>query len=408
VLLATGLVACTARGNVGKGPYAAEVADAIPQIERATGLHFKAAPKVELRTRDQIRTFVLRGIQEDHARRDVAGEQAAYRLLGAIPDTLDLAKLVVSALTEQIAGYYDPRTKVLYIPTDAKPEEVRFVVSHELVHALQDGYINLDSLENVHGDNDAVTAARAVLEGQATLVGMVAMGFQLTTWEQRRAEIQDRLSAFPVLSSAPLIIQQTLLFPYLSGTDFMGRFYDRYPHGNPFTVQALPRSTKQIIHPAAYFGRRDAPTRVVLPAPRGVSAEYENDLGEFETRVLLFQHLRDQNLATRDAAGWEGDRYVVVRTPKGEGIAWLTVWDSPVDAAQFGDVLALLIAKRYPTARVRPSTGAAKLFATGARDLEVWGGDIAGQPAVLYVDVPAGTPLAVIDVARVKLDKTGG
>jgi hypothetical protein len=237
------------------------------------------------------------------------------------------------------------------------------------------------------------------------LVSLRLAGQSITTWELQRERIREMQSSMPVFAAAPLIIQETLLFPYLSGAEFVGQFYDRFASGNPLAGDSLPRSTEQIMHRAAYFDARDNPTRITLPSPSGAKASYESDLGEFETRVLVFVHLRDQALATRAAAGWDGDHYVVLDTPKGDGIAWLTVWDSPVDAAEFGDALPLMIAKRYPDARARGGEGGVKRFASPTRDQLVWGGEVQGRPAVLYVDVPSGVSTDVIDLAKVRLEE---
>ena len=76
--------------------------------------------------------------------------------------------------TEQIVGFYDPATKMLYVVDGAKPDQLGFVIEHELVHALQDQYTNLDSLLHIKGDDDRVLAAQSVMEGQATLVPIQA------------------------------------------------------------------------------------------------------------------------------------------------------------------------------------------------------------------------------------------
>jgi hypothetical protein len=58
---ATVLVAACSRGqDAGSGPYAREVAEAIPRIEQSTGLKFKTPPKLEVRTKDQVREFLLK------------------------------------------------------------------------------------------------------------------------------------------------------------------------------------------------------------------------------------------------------------------------------------------------------------------------------------------------------------
>jgi hypothetical protein len=44
------------------GPYAKQVSEAVPAIENAVGLKFKKPPKVESRSKQQVREFVTRQI----------------------------------------------------------------------------------------------------------------------------------------------------------------------------------------------------------------------------------------------------------------------------------------------------------------------------------------------------------
>src|SRR3989441_3724448 len=55
------------------------------------------------------------------------------------------------------------------------PSQARLVISHELVHALQDQYVNLDSLVELKRQNDRRTAAQSILEGQATLAQILVL-----------------------------------------------------------------------------------------------------------------------------------------------------------------------------------------------------------------------------------------
>ena len=141
--------ACGDRTPEPEGPYGRQVAEAIPAIERAVGLKFKQPPKVEVRSKAQVREFVTAQITDSVAARTFAGVTAAYKLLGMLPDTMNLQKFLVDLLEEQIVGYYDPKTKVLYIVSDAPREAVGITVTHELVHALQDQYISLDSTQKI-------------------------------------------------------------------------------------------------------------------------------------------------------------------------------------------------------------------------------------------------------------------
>jgi hypothetical protein len=376
-----------------KGPYAKQVAEAIPVIEKGTGLKFKDQPKVETRTKQQVRSFLEQRFADEVTDDEIEGQQIVYSRLGLIPDTMDLRKFMLDLLTEQVAGFYDPKTKVLYIVDGAPPEQVGFVVSHELVHALQDQYTDLDSIQDAKGDNDRSMAAQAVFEGQAMLVPLkAALGpgaFFPGGWDRVREMIRQQQASMPIFNSAPFALQETLLFPYLSGAEFMRRFEAERPGEQPYN-ENMPTSTEQILHERAYFGKeRDAPTEVKLAEPQEGKVLYSDDMGEFETRLFLFQHLKDQNDAVRGAAGWDGDRYIVIRTPHGDGIVWLTVWDSNIDAAEFGSDLEDVISKRFRSATPRTTT-VGKSYSVPNRTLTIWGGELDGRNVVLYTDLPEG------------------
>lgn len=380
-IIICGPAACRRQPDAGSGPYAAIVAQAIPAVERATGLRFKTPPKVQARSKAQVRAYVLQQLNSPAAKRDLAGESVAYKLLGMIPDTLDLGKLETDLLEEQIVGFYDPATKVLYVVSGSPKDMVQTVVTHELVHALQDQYVNLDSIQKMTGDNDRAMASDAVFEGQAVydqvqaMLGPGNLAVNLPGgWERVRQMIRDNRNAMPVYSNAPLVIQESLLFPYLSGAEFVKNFKEHEP--GKLLYNDMPMSTEQVLHPAAFFGHRDVPTPVSFGTIPGVSPTYENDLGEFETRLFLYQNLQSQDDAVRGADGWDGDRYIVFSTARGNAIAWATVWDSKADATDFyelGD-------------KIRDSQQ------TPSRDIRVTTGSVNGRPVVLWLNLPSGLP----------------
>jgi hypothetical protein len=400
--------ACSHRDSANaQGPYAREVADAIPRIEKATGLRFKRPPVVQRRTKDEVRHFLIKQFEDERSQADLAAQQFLLRRLGLVPDTFDLRALELDLYTEQIVGFYDPGTKVLYVVDGAKPEELGFVVEHELVHALQDQYTNLDSLLHLKGDDDRVLAAQSVMEGQATLVpiqSMLGPGASLPAgWDRVRDMIRDNQSAMPKFAAAPQVLQETLLFPYLSGVEFMRRFVDQEPGKVPFGA-AMPVSSTQIMHPGAYFGAHpETPLSVALPAPRGATSSYENNMGEFETRLLLYAHLKDQGASVRAAEGWDGDRYMILRTPHGKGLAWVTAWRSAVDAGEFTTAMRQMLAARYPGVSITEGPGGAARLTAAGRSLTISGSEVGGHPVVMYVDVPAGDRADVLDLSKVEL-----
>lgn len=396
--IATSLGACgdSDRRRV-EGPYAKVANDAIPRIERVTGLTFKADPKIEERSRDDVRAFLERRFREDLPDEEIEGTQVAYRRFGLVPDTLDLKKFMLDLLTEQVVGYYDPQTKVLYAVKEAPPEQVSVIIAHELVHALQDQYMSLDSLQGLRGENDRQIAAQAVIEGQATLVQIQTMlgssGGDLAAafpggWDRVRDMIRESSSQMPIFATAPRIIQETLIFPYLSGAEFMRTFQQLRPNDTPYGD--LPHSTEQILHAGAYFNDRDAPTRITLPAPRIGRERYQNGLGEFEIRVFLYEHARDQGSSVRGAAGWDGDRYMVVQTPRGDALVWVSVWDNASEATEFTSVLERATARRFDGEKERIVEGG-KRYEINDREVGWWSGDIGGRPVVIYTDAPRGT-----------------
>ena len=132
----------------------------MPLVAQAAGLPFKSEPLVLRRSRDQVRDYVIHKFDEELPPGELAGLQSSLRLFGLIPDSLQLRSTMIDLLTEQIAGYYDPDSNALYVPADIEPTQLRVVVSHELVHALQDQYVKLDSIITQRRRNDRRTAAQ--------------------------------------------------------------------------------------------------------------------------------------------------------------------------------------------------------------------------------------------------------
>lgn len=405
--IATLTVACPSRDKItAQGPYAKEVADAIPKIEKVTGLKYKKQPVLERRSKEQVHQYLIKQFEDERSQSDLAAQQILLRRLGLVPEDFDLRALMLDLYTEQIAGFYDPATKVLYVVDGAKPEEVAFLVEHELVHALQDQYTNLDSLLHLKGDDDRVLAAQSVMEGQATLVPIQSMLGPAAGlpggWEKVRQLIRENQGSMPKFASAPEILQETLLFPYLSGAEFMRRYQDQGRTGLPVGAD-MPVSSTQIMHAQAYFGaHREQPVAITLPAPRGATSTFQNDMGEFETRIFLYQHLKDQNTSVLAADGWAGDRYMILHTPHGDGLAWVTAWRSPVDAGEFRTAMQKVFTARFP--KVQATEGAQGTHLVAAkRSMLLTGGDVGGHTVVMYIDVPEGDRTDVIDLSKIEI-----
>ncbi len=385
--------ACDAQQEAeGRAEVQALIDELLPQIRRVSGLEAREPVRFERPSRSQIRSYVERQLQDELPPEELEATRAVYAALGLVSDTLDLRGLLLDLYTEQIMGYYDPGTETLYVVQGVEPDSIIPVLSHELVHALQDQYVDLDSLMARERGNDRQTAAQAAMEGQATVV-MIALTAMRMTGEPLDIGTMPDLGAqwgpvleagydqYPVFRSAPRILRETLLFPYLRGASFVQALARARTSGEggedyvppPFPWDSLlPQSTEQVLHPDAKFlARRDAPTELELGAvPEPWRARYRNTFGELELGIFLSEYLGERG---RDLVrGWDGDRYVLMEDAEGHRIlAWYSVWDDDVAANRFAGAYREALERR-PDRR-----------ATVERlELE-------GRAAVRIVDVPA-------------------
>lgn len=403
------LIGCAQDSTGYEGPYGNEVRRAIPQIEGATGLKFLTPPKLEVRDRDQVREFIERQFTEQLTPLELAGTERAYKRFGLLPDSIDLRSYLLDLLEEQVAGYYDPATRVLYVVEDGDAQIISITIMHELVHALQHQHFPLDTVRAMKGDNDRQVAVQAMIEGQATyeqlsiMLGGSDFAMRLPGgWDQLRETIRSQSTSMPLFARAPTLLQETLLFPYLAGAEFVRQFKRLRPGEVPYDPP--PMSTEQILHPEKYLDSiPDIPTRVTLPAPRGATLVHEDNLGEFETRLFLYEHLRDVSQAATGASGWDGDRYQLVQTRAGEGLVWFTLWDSALDAAEFRDLMERMVERRFGAEARTGGSGDTRRWTLRGRRLMLAADEVDGRPVVVWEDLPAAATSGVLDLRGVTL-----
>jgi hypothetical protein len=365
----------------------------MPALERLSGLDRTEPVRVRRQTRDGARAYVAARLDEELPPAERAAVRRTYVALGLLPDTLDLDALLLDLYTEQVLGYYDPAARTLFVVSGEPVDDLRPVIAHELVHALQDQHTDLDSLIAGERGNDLQTAAHAAMEGHAMLVMFALLAEEATgrtvdpaAMPSPAADLGSALDAqnseFPVFRRAPAVIRETLLFPYVSGVGFVHELWRarrplaRYPA--PLD-SLLPLSTEQVMSPRRHFiERRDDPENVELPPLDGWRVVRSDGLGMVETAIFLAQHL---GAAGRTAAdGWGGDRYALLAgDPAGDIILWLSVWDEPAAADRFADAVRRAADRR------------------ASRQVRVLREDIGGRPGVRIVDAPVGAARAALD-----------
>lgn len=380
VLLALlALAAC--RGRPPATPGDAELRHLVdslaPSVERATGLAFRKLPRARMISRAELRAYLEGKFRQEFPGNRLRDLQDVYRLLTLIPDSLDLGKLYLGVLTEQVAGFYDPDSAAFFGVEGAPPGFRVTTIAHELVHALQHNYVPLDSILAARGDADRLLAAQAVLEGQATLA-MVRMqpgiGDRVLDpefWSQARDQLAAAQQGMPAFAAAPRVVREDLVFPYIAGAEFIRWWVTTHPDSEPPYGARMPRSSEQILLPSHYVAH-DEPVAVRFSGGPADST-YSDDIGDFETRIVLAELRHLPEVPTKVALGWGGDRYVLYEPASGgPALVWVAVWDSP--AARDG----FLRDARAPwTARARP----------GYR-LTLDSLSVDGRPATRFVHAP--------------------
>jgi hypothetical protein len=333
VLLVLG--ACRGAPPPGDDDLVSRLVDSLaPAVEKAAGLKFKAPPRAAVRSREQVRAYILAKLDQELTPDKARGLQATYRLLGLLPDSLDLRALMLELFAEQVVGYYEPDSSMLFVVAKPDPQMLRLTVAHELVHALQHQYIALDSVMRQTGNSDRLLAAQSILEGQATLAGMQVMVPEQNLyampefWETYRDQLRNQQATMPVFNKSPRILRESVIFPYLAGADFLrwwqgSELRDTVPYGS-----RMPVSSEQILHPNRY-GQGDQPVELRFTAEES-GILYEDVMGEFDLRVLgadLASAPATMDVTSPLAVGWGGDRFRVYDTPKGPAMVWYLAWD---------------------------------------------------------------------------------
>jgi hypothetical protein len=316
------------------------------------------AVKSGAQSRTEIERMIVKNLDADTTPEEMHAAEALLRGFGLAPKEFAYRDFLIKLLTEQVAGYYDPKAQQFYLADWIELEGQKPVMAHELTHALQDQHFNLKRFEKwPKGDSDAELAAHALIEGDATLAmtlymarnPMVALAFIRSLGSQEIATEQFK--------QAPRALRESLLFPYEEGSAWATQLYKR--GGWEMVSQAftkLPQSSEQILHADKYFSY-EAPQKVTLPdfksvlGPSWKRIDYDVN-GEWGYFLILDEFVNNATESKQASAGWGGDRFALYETSKpGEMfIAQLTAWDTPQDAKEFFDAYSKRTSKRYADA----------------------------------------------------------
>jgi hypothetical protein len=356
-------------------------------------------------SKEEITKRLVLRMEQDYAPGELAGEERTLKRLGLLGADVDYKKLVLALLTEQIAGFYDPQVKELYIADWIDAPAQRMVMAHEIDHALQDQSFDLQRfMKPVRDNGDEQLARQALAEGDgvALMIEFMLrdMGQKIDPWaDDKVLKLIDNMAAMSAgaeFDRAPLFLKATLLFPYEAGLRFIADTRRTHPWADVDNMYRRPPiSTEQVIHPEKY---RAGEKPVVVKPPalatlKGWKRVYANVVGELLFSVFLRQHGADQPRAERAAAGWGGDRLELWAPPKDDGKSVtallaldLSVWDAEMDAIEAFDALADVLPSLAGAQKLDEKTElyAAATDASGKTDFV----ERAGAKVALVIGVP--------------------
>lgn len=381
-------------------PKTAAVREATAEVLQETSVIRKLPVLRQVRsgaqTRAEIEQMLIRNLGESSSPEDLRASELMLRKLGLLPADFHLRDFLVKLLSEQVAGYYDPKAREFFLADWIDLDGQRPVMAHELTHALQDQHFNLRRFESwPKHDADAETAAHALVEGDAMLVMMqYVMRSPARQLSMLKSLVMGGGGSTEVYDKAPRVLRETLVFPYSQGATWAGQVYRR---GGWEMVSGayknLPQSTEQVLHPEKYFAA-EAPQKVQLKdlsaaLGKGWRMADHNVNGEWGYYLILDEFLQAKDASQRASAGWGGDRYALYTGPRPGDVlvAQKIVWDTEQDAREFFDAYARRTTKRYNVEPAAASSEGRQAWATAEGGVLI---ELAGKTVVVVEGVPEG------------------
>lgn len=335
--------------------------------------------------RRAVERYIMEQFKEDKDAKRMQREEIVLDKFGLLDRDFHLRPFLVSLLTEQIAGFYDNKTKTVNLLDWVAPDDQKPVMAHELTHALQDQHTNLEKWDpdepdsppkNVAEDNSRLaiderdTARDAVLEGQAMAVyvdyTLKPSGRSLVTSPNIVESFKpdsDAAADSPVMARAPLLLQESLLFPYREGLGFEQAVWK--DKGAEFAFAGVldqpPNSSYEIMNPRAYERRQPVPL-LRMPDVHGLlDAAYQpydiGVMGELDVRILteLYGGEAEAEALTPQ---WNGGLYYAAQSRSATteeqkastasvSLLYLSAWKTKAAAQEFAALYARELTRKY-------------------------------------------------------------
>lgn len=359
-----------------------------------TGLPIKGEVKRQITTRAKVESYLTEKFAEDESAKRLQRGEIVLKKFGLLDRDFNLKPFLLALLKEQIEAYYDSKTKTVFMLDWVDIEEQKPVLAHELTHALQDQRVDLEkwndqtpddiplssSQDSDHLAKDEMDTAReAVIEGQATAVMMdyilKPMGKSLIKDPEIMELAKQQMASSensPILSRAPLLLSESLLFPYREGLSFEQDLWMDQGQTAAFVgaMDRPPTSTWEIVNPREYE-RKSAPSIPLLPNIHPlVDKLYKpydiGQIGLLDLRILT-EIFAGESAASALSSAWDGGIYWAgqLRSAKTKdaqaktdslALFYLSSWRNEASARTFAKYYANNLGRKYSGLKPYPVT----------------------------------------------------
>ncbi|HEY6447393.1 MAG TPA: hypothetical protein VIY53_13105 [Acidobacteriaceae bacterium] len=350
-----------------------------------TKLPIKRQVKSKLTTRAQVEKYLVDKMHDDKDAKRMERSEIVLKKFGLIDADFQLQPFLVQLLDEQIAAFYDSKTKTVNMLDWIDPETQKPVLAHELTHALQDQHVSLDKWENQTSDDlshsyaDDVkhvatdeddTAREAVVEGQAMAVffdySFASKHITVRNSPEIVQEFIDTMTGSgdaqdPVMARAPLLLQESLLFPYKYGLKFETTVLTDSKDPAAAYADVLdrpPDSSYEVMNPHAWERHAKVPLLRMPDIHPVIDASYSpydiGVMGELDVQILS-ELFGGQQAAAELTPEWDGGIYYAAQkkdapdknSTASVSLLYLSQWKSPDAATDFVKMYARELSHKY-------------------------------------------------------------